>query len=156
MSKTETARCYTSAFPYQHHFDGYVEMSEEDTAFFWEIDSSPTPNPEGDSAGLTSLAKAAMITEGTAPENVIPIRSVPIDKPNDPQCTDACARSSYDSQDTKPAESQLIGRIRREPYRMTSQPSGSRTLWSLMALKLMRRINPEQRLCWRKRLHSHQ
>ncbi len=33
-SKTETARCYTPAFPYQRHFDGYVEMSEEDAVLF--------------------------------------------------------------------------------------------------------------------------
>ena len=36
VSKTETARCYTPAFPYQRHFDGYVEMSEGDGVLFWE------------------------------------------------------------------------------------------------------------------------
>ena len=30
-AKTEAAWCYMPAFPYQRHFDGYIEMSEEDT-----------------------------------------------------------------------------------------------------------------------------
>ncbi len=68
-------------------------------------DSNLTPNPEGDSIGLTSLAKAALIAEEAAPENVIPIRPVPSDNPNDSQCPDACARLTDSSQDTKPAES---------------------------------------------------
>ncbi len=38
MAKTEAARCFTPAFPYQRHFDGYIEMSEEDAALFWEVD----------------------------------------------------------------------------------------------------------------------
>ncbi len=35
VKKTETARCFTPAFPYQRHFDGYVELSEEE-ALFWK------------------------------------------------------------------------------------------------------------------------
>ncbi len=33
-SPVETALSYTPAFPYQRHFDGYVEMTEEDAALF--------------------------------------------------------------------------------------------------------------------------
>ena len=50
-SKTEMARCYTPTFPYQRHFDGYVEMSEEDAVLFWEIDNHSTPEPGGSSVG---------------------------------------------------------------------------------------------------------
>ncbi len=45
-SETEMACCYTPTFPYQRHFDGYVEMSEEDAALFWEIDNHSVPIPE--------------------------------------------------------------------------------------------------------------
>ncbi len=43
IAKTEMARCYTPAFPYQRHFDRYIEMSEEDAALFWDV--YPDPNP---------------------------------------------------------------------------------------------------------------
>ncbi len=42
-TESETARCFTPAFPYQQHFDGYVEMSEEDAALFWRIDTTTDP-----------------------------------------------------------------------------------------------------------------
>ncbi len=32
-----TLKCYTPSFPYQRHFDGYIEMSGDDTALFWEV-----------------------------------------------------------------------------------------------------------------------
>ncbi len=38
-TESEAARCFTPAFPYQPHFDGYVEMTEEDAALFWRIDT---------------------------------------------------------------------------------------------------------------------
>ncbi len=83
-SKTETARCYTPAFPYQPHFDGSVEMSDEDAALFWEVDNNPAPDPKSVSVGPTSPDRAAPIAEEAAPENVIPIRPVPSDRPDDP------------------------------------------------------------------------
>ena len=45
------ACCYTPTFPYQCHFDGYVEMTEEDAALFWEVDSHPATGPEDSSVG---------------------------------------------------------------------------------------------------------
>ncbi len=45
------ARYYTPAFLYQRHFDGYVEMSEEDAALFWEMDNQPAPGPEDGGVG---------------------------------------------------------------------------------------------------------
>ncbi len=81
---TETARCYTPAFPYQRHFDGYVEMSEEDAALFWEVDHNPAPDPEGVSVGPMLPDRSARIAKEAAPEKVIPTRPVPIDRPGDP------------------------------------------------------------------------
>ncbi len=40
MTNNEEARCFTPVFPYQRHFDGYVEMPEEDAALFWRVDTS--------------------------------------------------------------------------------------------------------------------
>ncbi len=81
-SKTEMAHCYTPTFPYQHHFDGYVEMSEEDAALFWEIGS-----PGGNSVGPALPDRAIPITEETAPETTVSPRPVPNDRPDDPQMT---------------------------------------------------------------------
>ena len=50
-SKTEMAHCYTPTFPYQRHFDGYVKMSEEDAALFWEIDNHPALDSGDGSTG---------------------------------------------------------------------------------------------------------
>ena len=77
-SKTETARCCTPAFPYQRHFDGYVEMSEEDVALFWEVDSNPAPDPEGVSVGPTLPDRAASIVKEATPEKVILIRLIDV------------------------------------------------------------------------------
>ncbi len=42
-AESERARCFTHAFPYQRHFDGYVEMSEEDAALFRRVDIPTDP-----------------------------------------------------------------------------------------------------------------
>ena len=52
VPKTKTARCYTPAFPYQRHFDGYVEMSGEDAALFWDMELDPAPDHKSDIADL--------------------------------------------------------------------------------------------------------
>ncbi len=103
--KTKTARCCTPAFQYQCHFDGYVEMSEEYATLFWEVNIDPSPNHECASAGPTLPDRAAMNAEKAAPEQVIPIRSLPKREPDDSRCTDAGANPMDDSQDTKPVES---------------------------------------------------
>ncbi len=83
-SKTEMARCYTPAFPYQRHCDGYVEMSEEDAALFWEIDNHPTPDPGGGSVGPALTDGAVPVTEEIIPETTTSTKPVPSDRPQDP------------------------------------------------------------------------
>ena len=110
-SKTETARCYTPTFPYQRHFDEYVEMSEEDAALFREIDKHPTPVPESSSVGPALTDGAIPITEEAAPETTISSRPVPSDRPDEPQCTELCTRPTVDSQDIKTADSASLTRV---------------------------------------------
>ncbi len=43
-SNTEAARCIMASFPYQCHFDGYIEISKVDAALFWEADPDPESN----------------------------------------------------------------------------------------------------------------
>ncbi len=83
-SKTEMARCYTPTFPYQRHFDGYVEMSEKDAALFWEIDNHPTPDPGGSSVGSAIAEGAVPMPEETVPETTMSTKPVPSDRPEDP------------------------------------------------------------------------
>ena len=83
-SKTETACCYTPVFPYQHHFDRYVEMSEDAAALFWEIGNNPIPDPGGSSVGPAIPDGAIPITEEAAPETTISPRPVPNNRPDDP------------------------------------------------------------------------
>ncbi len=101
VPKIETAHCYTPAFPYQRHFDGYVEMSEEDAALFWEMDLDPAPDRKSDSADPILPTRAALTNAEVAPEKVISIGST-TSEPDDPPCTDARATLVDDSQDTKP------------------------------------------------------
>ncbi len=58
----EKARCFTPAFPYQRHFDGDVEMSEEDAALFWRVDTPTDPVSGEDSADPTLDSTEAMLT----------------------------------------------------------------------------------------------
>ncbi len=110
-SPAEMARCYTPTFPYQRHFDGYVEMSEEDAALFWEIDSHPAPGPEDSSVGSKLAEGTVSVTEETVPENTAVTRPVPSDRPEDSQGTSVCNRPVGDSQDTKPADSARQARV---------------------------------------------
>ncbi len=65
----ERARCFTPAFPYQRHFDGYVEMSEEDATLFWRVDT-PTDSVSGEeSAGQTLGSAEATPAEGLCLES---------------------------------------------------------------------------------------
>ena len=99
------ARCYTPTFPYQRHFDGYVEMSEEDAALFWEIDNHHVPSPGGSRLGPAPADGAVPMPEETVPEITTSTKPVPSDKPEDPQYTGVCNWPVGDSQDTKPAHS---------------------------------------------------
>ena len=85
-------------------------MSEEDAALFWEIGNNPAPDPGGSSVG-PGLADIIPITEEAAPETATLTRPVPIDKPDDPQCTGVCTRPAGDNQDTKPADSARLARV---------------------------------------------
>ncbi len=104
-SPVEMARCYTPTFPYHRHFDGYVEMSEEDAALFWEIDDQPAPGPEDNSTEPGQADGTIPVMKEIIPENTTVTRPVPNGKPEDPQCTGVCNRPVSDSQDTKPADS---------------------------------------------------
>ncbi len=86
-TRTEMARCYTPTFPYQRHFDGYVQMSEEDAALFWEIDDHPTPHPGGSCIGPALADRDAPMPEETVPEIKTSTKPVPSDKPEDPRRT---------------------------------------------------------------------
>ena len=118
-SKAEIARCYTPVFPYQRHFDGYVEMSEEDAALFWEIDNHPARDPGGSSVGPALTDGAIPVTEEAAPETTISTKPVPNDKPDDPRCTDVCTRPAVDSQDTKPADSARLARVQERAWALS-------------------------------------
>ncbi len=67
MSKTEAARCFTPAFPYQHHFDGYIEMSEEDAALFWEVETCPNPISRRESMDPAPYSVEATLAEELCP-----------------------------------------------------------------------------------------
>ncbi len=103
MPKTEMARCYTPEFPYQRDVDGYVEMSEEDAALFWEVNIDTAIDHKSASIGSMLPDRAAPTDKEAAA--MIPIRPVPNREPDDPQRTDASASPMDDSQDTKPVES---------------------------------------------------
>ncbi len=63
-TESERARCFTPAFPYQRHFDGYVEMLEEDAALFWRV-GAPTDTVFGEtSTDLVLDSIEAMPVEG--------------------------------------------------------------------------------------------
>ena len=66
-SPPEMACYYTPTFLYQRHFDGYVEMSEEDAALFWEMDSHSMPVPEDSSVGPKLAEGTVPVTEETVP-----------------------------------------------------------------------------------------
>ena len=110
-SGIEMAHCYTPTFLYQRHVDGYVEMSEEDAALFWEIDPHPTPDPGGSSIGQALTDRAVPIPEETVLETTMSTKLVPSDRPEDPRCTGVCIRPAGGSQDTKPADSALLAHV---------------------------------------------
>ncbi len=76
-TESERARCFTPAFPYQRQFDRYVEMSEEDAALFWRVDTSTDPVSGGERADIAldsteaTPAKGLCLTATTLPEPVI-------------------------------------------------------------------------------------
>ena len=102
-TNNERARCFTHAFPYQHHFDGYVEMLEEDAALFWRVDTPTDPVLGEESAGQTLESTEATPAEGlcleatTSPEQARAVNML----------TDECSirknSRAETAQDTKPA-----------------------------------------------------
>ncbi len=105
------ARCYTPMFPYQRHFDGYVEMSEEDAALFWEMDSHPVTGPGSNSVGSKLAERTVPETEETFTENSAVTGPVLDDRPEDLRRTGICNRPVGNSQDTKPADSARRARV---------------------------------------------
>ncbi len=110
-SPVEIACCYTPTFLYQRHFDGYVEMSEEDAALFWEVDSHPVPSPEDGGVGPEWEERTVPVTAEAVPKEIAKTRPVPEDRPEDSQGTSVCNRPVSDSQDTKPADSARLARM---------------------------------------------
>ncbi len=108
-SQIETACCYTPTFPYQRHFDGYIEMSEEEDALFWEIVNHLTPDPGHCRTSVNGQDRPG--TEEIVPGTTTSTIPVPSDRPEDPQCTGVCTRPAGDSQDTKPADSARLARL---------------------------------------------
>ncbi len=98
-------------FPYHRHFDGYVKMSEEDAALFWEMDDQLTPGPENDSMEPRQADGTVPVMKEIIPENTTVTRPVPSDWPEDLQCTGVGNRPVSDSQDTKPADSARRARL---------------------------------------------
>ncbi len=121
-SETEMACCYTPTFPYQRHFDGYVEMSEKDAALFWEIDNHPAPGPGGSRVEPALADGAVPMPEETVPEITTSTKPVPSDKPEDPRCTGVCNRPMGDCQDTKPADSAHRARVQERSGARVDDP----------------------------------
>ncbi len=67
MVKAEAASCFTPAFPYQRHFNGYVEMSEEDAALFWEVETDPNLTSRRDCTYPAPYSVEATLAEGLCP-----------------------------------------------------------------------------------------
>ncbi len=104
MPKAETTKCYTLVFPYQRHFDGYIEMSEDDAALFWEMDPDPAPSHQSDNIDPMLPAGTAPKAESTIPDKVTSIGPVPTSEPEDSRRADASATLVDESRDTKPVE----------------------------------------------------
>ncbi len=82
---------YTPSFLYQHHFDGYIEMSEEDATLFGEMDPDPAPDHWSDNAGLTQPVRTAPTARNVIPDKVTSIGPVPTSEPDDSRRVDASA-----------------------------------------------------------------
>ncbi len=99
----ERARCFTPVFPYQRHFDGYVQMSEEDAALFWSIDIPMDPVLGEESAIQTLESIEATVIEGlclktkTLPEPVKATNTLTV------ECSIRKTTPTETVQDTKPA-----------------------------------------------------
>ncbi len=107
VAETEMAHCYTPAFPYQRHFDGYIEMSEEDAVLFWEMDPNPTSKPWSEAAGPAPPSETVPTVGDIIPDMVTLTMPVPTSEPNDSRCVNVSAALSDVMQDTKPVEQLL-------------------------------------------------
>ena len=102
-ANNERARCFTPAFPYQRHFDGYVEMSEEDAALFWRVDTPTDPVLGEESAGQTLESTEATPVEGLCLEAMTsPEQARAVNMPTD-ECSIRKNTPAETAQDTKPA-----------------------------------------------------
>ncbi len=139
------ARCNNPAFPNQRHFDGYVEMSKEDAALFWEIDYHLRPGPGDSSVGSGVTDRTVPVTEETVPENTAVTRPVPNEKPEDPQITGVCNRSVSDRQDTKPADSARLAQVQERAGAPVDDPvtSGSPCLQAITGTQTDETSSPQ-------------
>ena len=75
------------------------------------MDSHPAPGPEDSSVGTELAERTVPVPEEAVPENTTVSRSVPHEKPEDPQCTGVCNKPVSDSQDTKPADPACLAHV---------------------------------------------
>ncbi len=99
----EEVRCFTPAFPFQRHFDGYVEMSEEDAALFWSVDipADPVSGETGASPALEP-AEAAPAGRPCPEAKTLPEQAITPSAPT-VQCSIRQATLAEVAQDTQPA-----------------------------------------------------
>ncbi len=102
-TENEKARCFSPAFPYQRHFDGYVEMSEKDAALFWRIDTPTDPVSGEESAYPVLDLIEAMPVKGLCLE-ITPLPK-PVRATSAPavDCGTGKGALAETAQDTKPA-----------------------------------------------------
>ncbi len=102
-TNNERARCFTPAFPYQRHFDGYVEISEEDAALFWGVDTPTNPMAGEESADQTLESTEATPAEGLCLETTtLPEQARAINMPTK-ECSIGKTIPAEAAQDTGPA-----------------------------------------------------
>lgn len=70
-SKAWVARCCTPAFPYQCHFDWYVEALEEDATLFWEGDPESGLESQNERGDSTQCPGTPPSSEGESSEIVV-------------------------------------------------------------------------------------
>ncbi len=139
-------RCFTPAFPFQRHFDGYVEMSEEDAALFWSVDIPTDPVAGEMSADQTLESTETTPTGRPCPETITLPEQATAPNASTIQCSMGETTSAETAQDTKPAmQSQATNMVD------VDEVSGEKT-----NIPMLRRLQPALRqkvetACWEQR-----
>ncbi len=102
-AESDRARCFTPVFQYQRHFDGYVEMSEEDAALFWRVDTPIDPVSGKESADPVLDSTEATPVKGLCLETMTLPTSVRATSAPAVDCSPGKVALAETAQDTKPA-----------------------------------------------------